>query len=262
MTNFLQREFKSKPQVRGQFPERPDERGADDHDRGSAYISPWERLSAATERVMGATGRSRDEVRTDICRAIADGAVKIQGKLGRHTTRPCIFNMVLVGEDFHIPPEIKPEHLDWEQSRPVTAWYLRRERSRVPGYWELEWIELFRSDVTNALCAVRKRTDTAQDASSGTSAMLETRVAVGPGLRSRAGPQNPCAAGSGRRRGAQPKKFEQARDAMRNDIQQGRCTLTGLRDMLEKNLSATYGGVSRDTARKARRAVLSEFGVT
>jgi hypothetical protein len=32
--------------------------------------------------------------------------------------------------------------------------------------------------------------------------------------------------------------------------------------MLEKNLSATYGGVSRDTARKARRAVLSEFGVT
>ena len=56
MTNFLQREFKSKPQVRGQFPERPDERGADDHDRGSAYISPWELLSAATERVMGATG--------------------------------------------------------------------------------------------------------------------------------------------------------------------------------------------------------------
>src|SRR5215831_15649770 len=95
MTNFLQREFKSKPQVRGQFPERPDERGADDHDRGSAYISPWERLSAATERVMGATGRSRDEVRTDICRAIADGAVKIQGKLGRHTTRPYICNMVL-----------------------------------------------------------------------------------------------------------------------------------------------------------------------
>jgi DNA-binding GntR family transcriptional regulator len=29
--------------------------------------------------------------------------------------------------------------------------------------------------------------------------------------------------------------------------------------MLEKNLAETYG-VSRDTARKARRAVLSDFG--
>jgi len=167
--------FKSESQVKGQFPERLDERGADDHDRGSAYISPWERLSAATERVMGATGRSRDEVRTDICRAIGDGAIKIQGKLGRHTTRPYIFNTVLVGEDFHIPSEIKPEDLDWERSRPVTAWYVRRERSRVPGYWELEWIELFRSDVTNALCAVRKRTDTTQNASSGTSASATSR---------------------------------------------------------------------------------------
>jgi DNA-binding GntR family transcriptional regulator len=46
---------------------------------------------------------------------------------------------------------------------------------------------------------------------------------------------------------------------MRNDIQQGRRTLAELEIMLEKNLSELYG-VSRDTARKARRAVLSEFG--
>src|SRR5262249_60175278 len=111
-------------------------------------------------------------------------------KLGRHTTRPYIFNMVLVAEDFHIPPEIKPEDLDWEQSRPVTAWYVRRERSRVPGYWELEWIGLFRSDVTNALGAVRNRNRTPLDPSSGTSARLETRQAVGAGLRSPASREN------------------------------------------------------------------------
>jgi DNA-binding GntR family transcriptional regulator len=46
---------------------------------------------------------------------------------------------------------------------------------------------------------------------------------------------------------------------MRNDIQQGRRTVAELKNMLEKNLSANYG-VSRDTARKARRGVLSEFG--
>ena len=45
---------------------------------------------------------------------------------------------------------------------------------------------------------------------------------------------------------------------MRNDIQQGRRTVAQLENMLEKNLSATYG-VSRDTARKARDAVLSEL---
>ena len=45
---------------------------------------------------------------------------------------------------------------------------------------------------------------------------------------------------------------------MRNDIQQGRLTVAQLEDMLEKNLATNYG-VSRDTARKARKAVLSEL---
>ena len=45
---------------------------------------------------------------------------------------------------------------------------------------------------------------------------------------------------------------------MRGDIQEGRQTAESLREMLEKDLETTYG-VSRDTARKARTAVLSEF---
>jgi hypothetical protein len=45
---------------------------------------------------------------------------------------------------------------------------------------------------------------------------------------------------------------------MRADIRLGRQTPDGLKDMLEKNLVTNYG-VSRDTARKARDAVLSEM---
>ena len=46
---------------------------------------------------------------------------------------------------------------------------------------------------------------------------------------------------------------------MRSDIQQERCTVSELKNMLEKNLSEKYC-VSRDTARRARKAVSSEFG--
>lgn len=45
---------------------------------------------------------------------------------------------------------------------------------------------------------------------------------------------------------------------MRNDLQQGRHTVADLEHMLEKNLATNYG-VSRDTGRKARNAVLSEL---
>ena len=54
-------------------------------------------------------------------------------------------------------------------------------------------------------------------------------------------------------------KFGRVRDAMRSDIQEGRRTMAELKTMLEKNLAEAYA-VSRDTARKARRVVLSEFG--
>jgi hypothetical protein len=51
-----------------------------------AYTPPWERLSEALARVREATGLSQTEAQADICRAIADGAIKVQGALGRHST--------------------------------------------------------------------------------------------------------------------------------------------------------------------------------
>jgi uncharacterized protein YeaO (DUF488 family) len=59
-----------------------------------------------------------------------------------------------------------------------------------------------------------------------------------------------------RKRGPTPKKFNQTKEAMRRDIQEGKQTPDSLRDMLEKNLIEIYG-FSRDTVRKARAEVLS-----
>ncbi len=72
------------------------------------YIARWERLSDAVTRVMGATGLSREEAQTDLCRAIGDGAVKIRAKLDKHTSRPSHSRELLQGEDFQIPTRIEP----------------------------------------------------------------------------------------------------------------------------------------------------------
>jgi hypothetical protein len=61
-----------------------------------------------------------------------------------------------------------------------------------------------------------------------------------------------------RRRGRRATKLELTKETMRRDIQEGRQTAATLNDMLEKNLASNYG-VSRDTARKARNTVVSEF---
>ena len=63
---------------------------------------------------------------------------------------------------------------------------------------------------------------------------------------------------SARLRGRKAKKLNQVKAAMTADIRRGQKTADGLRDMLEKELAAGYG-VSRETARKARDAVLSEI---
>jgi hypothetical protein len=61
-----------------------------------------------------------------------------------------------------------------------------------------------------------------------------------------------------RRRGRKPTKREQTKQAMQRDIREGQLTRSKLDAMCEKELAARYC-VSRDTARKARLAVLSEF---
>jgi Bacterial regulatory proteins, gntR family len=59
---------------------------------------------------------------------------------------------------------------------------------------------------------------------------------------------------AGNRRGRKPTKLEQVKQAMRRDLSQG----SELQSMREKELAAKYG-VSRDTARKARDAVVPKI---
>jgi len=62
-----------------------------------------------------------------------------------------------------------------------------------------------------------------------------------------------------RNRGPKPIKFERAKKEMRRDIEVRRQTVTSLSAMPEKVLKEYGGGVSRDTARRARTATLSEI---
>jgi hypothetical protein len=210
-------------------------------------------------------GRSREEAKTDICQAIADRTIKIQVKLRKHTTRSVTSKRVLEGKNFEIPAAIKLADLDWESSRPVKPWPVHREIFGFPGHWHLDWIEVCRADVTKVLCVPNRRDESTRHSSSETSATSTSSLAlesqampVGSGPRSTAVPRKSGATGPGRRRGRRPEKFEQTKDAIRNDIQQERLTVAELDDMLEKNLVTKYG-VSRETARKARNAVLSEL---
>jgi hypothetical protein len=44
-----------------------------------------------------------------------------------------------------------------------------------------------------------------------------------------------------------------------SDLAEGRLTVTDLEGMLQKKLAETYGGFSRDTVVKAKKAAVSEF---
>lgn len=121
------------------------------------YVPAWERLPEALSRVVSATRCSQEEAQADICRAIADGAVRVRGKLERHATRGTTSsNTIIEGKEFQIPTGLNPADLDWQGSRPLKPWVVRREAHRVPGDWNLEWIELCRIEVTNVLCPVEQ----------------------------------------------------------------------------------------------------------
>ena len=222
------------------------------------YVPKWERLSDAVARIMNATGMSKEAAQADICCAIADGAIKIRIKPERRQIDSFHTSNVYDGKDFQIPNKIKTENLNWERSCPIQPWPVQRGIGLPPGHWYIEWIELFVSDVTRELCSTGSQSDAGGHASGTVGTTVTSAPALeSSGVGSDAGPQR-AAVDQSRRRGARPKKFEQARNAMRNDIQQGRLTVSKLHDMLEKELSARYS-ISRDTARKARNAVLLEF---
>ena len=169
------------------------------------YVPAWERLAEAHQTCHGGLAPER-VAQIDLCRAIADGTVNIRCKLKRHTTG-FTSKAVLEGKDFEIPTEIKPEDLNWETSCPVKHGLVRRGSYSIPGYWELEWIEVCRADVTKALCAAKEQDENTQHASrrrrqaqAGCRAKARSNARCLWSPRATAGPRKRVAAGPGCRR--------------------------------------------------------------
>jgi hypothetical protein len=227
-----------------------------------AYESIWWTLSQALERVMAANGDTEDEVKANICRAITDGAIGLQGRLKEDSTKLRTSDAVVEGKELRPRQDVKPEDLDWENSRPLKLWQVSAERLRVSKLWYLEWIKLSGRGVTEHLCRRERQGEAAQGALSDQGVTARSQPAPesnGSYIHADFADLQPAASGSARRRGPRPKKLQQTIDAMRNAIRERRCTPAQLGAMAEKALAADYGGFSRYTAREARKAVLSEF---
>lgn len=117
------------------------------------YISNWENLSDARDRVVAATGCSQEEVEADICGAMIDGAIKIRCKPRKHLHSPMRPPKTPLEGIFQVPDDLKPDDLDWANSRPTQPWLVPRGAYRPCGHWHLDWIKLLKADVTNALCS-------------------------------------------------------------------------------------------------------------
>jgi hypothetical protein len=99
----------------------------------------------ATRRCVMAPGASEDEYKLDLCRAVADGKIRVRVRIAGGGDR--VFSSGNVG----VPRHLGPSDFDWAQSRPVARWYIGPK----PGqhyYWNggqetLDLIELSTSDV-------------------------------------------------------------------------------------------------------------------
>ena len=126
--------------------------------RAMNYVTEWERLTEALNRVMEA-GLSKEQAQIALGQAIADGVVKVRGKLKRRaTTHMTASDTVLEGAAFHIPPKIGPRDLDFERSRPVKPWGVRRgtfETHRGSGIWSGS--SFSGRMLPNAVCSLREQ---------------------------------------------------------------------------------------------------------
>lgn len=196
-----------------------------------AYVLEWEPLANALTRVM-ASGVTEQQAKADICNAVADR--KIVARVVIDKSHLLDGGRTFSGGNVGIPPRLNATDFDWAQSRPLKPWSIgpmRGEHYAWLGGWEerpISLIELSTENVCEVLC--------------------NAEIPSGPHQRS----TNP------RNAGRKPTKLERTKTAMRDDIKTEKLTPDQLKEMLQKNLAERYR-VSRETACKARKGVLSEI---
>jgi hypothetical protein len=183
--------------------------------------SIWWTLGEALKRVKTATGGTGDEVKANICRAILDGAIEVQGKLKERVTTLRTSDAIVQGKELRPWHDLKPENLDWENSRPLKAWDITSDRLKIYKLWYLEWIKLSIADVMQHLYCPGKQDKIAQGSDAGVASRsrpeAQSSGSVASSTRSIA---RSGQAGPARRRGRRPVKFEQTVHALRTDTQQ------------------------------------------
>jgi len=115
------------------------------------YVSMWESLADAVERVVTARGVSRKQAQADLCHVISDGEIRLRGHLDRHAQRGQTSRVVVSSHQLEIPTNLEPGGFDWQESRPTAPWFLRELERHHFGPWYLKRIELSRDDVTAIL---------------------------------------------------------------------------------------------------------------
>jgi hypothetical protein len=166
--------------------------------------------------------------------------MSLKGNVGRGKCAIIIGGRTLTTDagNVAVPIRLNANDLDWSASRPLKPWSTGPNAVQYyTAYWEwqprsIALLELRTVDVIEMLCG------TSIEMIQGERKTEDTRHVARP-------------------RGTKPKKSESTKQAMRDDIRSGRLTVDGLRNLQEKEMEARYG-VSRDTARKSRDAVLSE----
>ena len=97
------------------------------------YTPDWESLAVALERVM-ATGVIEDEAKTDLCRAVADGKIRVRLKVDASASH--IGGRVLFGDNISVPPHLTPGDFDWVQSQPRNRWQVG---PNAPQHYTVVW---------------------------------------------------------------------------------------------------------------------------
>jgi hypothetical protein len=100
-----------------------------------AYVPDWETLAETLARVMMTTGLSTSEAQLDICRALKDGKLRARYTVERVQTpyrfdldpravgqpRSTFDQRDIIGRP-RVPPDLNPNDIDWENSRPKSPW--------------------------------------------------------------------------------------------------------------------------------------------